>query len=152
MSKIRKEQIDCFLAPRKLAIAGASRNPQKFGHQIVNHLLANGYAVTPINPNADEILGLPCLKKVHELPGDIDSLLIVTPQSETDQILREAIQRGIKNIWVQQSAETADTLRIAEEYQREIITRKCIFMFAEPVSSIHKFHRGLVRLLGSLPK
>ena len=152
MKKVTKEQIDTFLADKKIAVAGASRNPQKFGCQVLNSLKKNGYQVLPINPNAEEILGVKCYNEVNELPKDVDSLLILTPKAETDKVLVSAIKKGIKNIWVQQSAHTEETLKIAEEYEKEIIHGKCIFMFAEPVQSIHKFHRTIVKIFGGLPK
>jgi uncharacterized protein len=150
--KVRKQQITDFLESKRLALAGVSRDTKKFGNQVFNDLKKKGYTVLPINPQADTIDGEKCYKSVAELPGDVDSLVIMTPKSTTDSILREAISKGIKNIWVQQTSETSETLKIAEKYQREIISGKCIFMFSEPVTSIHKFHRSMVKLFGGLPK
>ncbi len=79
------------------------------------------------------------------------SLLIVTPKNQTDNVLRQAIHKGIKYIWVQQMSETRETVSLAQEYDREIIHKKCIFMFAEPVVGVHKIHRFLAGLFGRLP-
>ena len=89
---------------------------------------------------------------MNDLPRDVSHLLILTPKEETDVVLREAINKGITNIWVQQMSETADTIRIAEEYNVELITGKCIYMFAEPVAGVHKFHRTLMKWFGKLPR
>jgi predicted CoA-binding protein len=150
--KVRKQQIIDFLSGRKLALAGVSRDPNKFGNKVFKDLSKNGYSIVPINPNASDIDGVKCYGSVNELPADIDSLLIMTPKAMTDNILREAISKGIKNIWVQQMSETSDTLKIAEEYQKEIIFGKCIFMFAEPVAGFHKFHRTLLKIFGAIPR
>ena len=150
--KITRKDIERFFEPRKLAIAGASRNPKKFGNQIFKELLNRGYEVFPVNPHADEIEGVKCYHSVSDIPGEVKSLLIVTPREHTDEVLREAINKGISNIWVQQMSETEDTIKIAEEYQVDVIYKKCIFMFAEPVAGIHKFHRTIVRIFGRLPK
>jgi predicted CoA-binding protein len=149
---VTKKMIEEFLEPRKLAIAGVSRNPKKFGYLVFRDLKANGYKVYPVNPNADKINGDLCYKNIKDLPADIKSILILTPKKETDNVLREAINKGILNIWVQQMSETKNTIKIAEEYQKEIIHRKCIFMFAEPVKGVHKFHRLMLKLFGMLPK
>ena len=150
--KITKKDIEKFFEPKKLAIAGASRNTKKFGHGIFKELLSKGYEVIPVNPNATEIDGVKCYHNVSEIPGNVKSLLIVTPKEETDGVLREAINKGIANIWVQQMSETEDTIKIAEEYQVDVIYKKCIYMFAEPVAGFHKFHRTIVRIFGGLPK
>jgi predicted CoA-binding protein len=150
--KVRKQQITTFLNGKRLAIAGVSRDPKKFGHLVFKDLTKNGYTILPVNPNVESIDGVKCFKSVNDLPGDVESLLIMTPKPMTDNTLREAISKGIRNIWVQQMSETKDTLRIAEEYQREIISGKCIYMFAEPVSGFHKFHRAVMKIFGGLPK
>jgi len=150
--KVTKEQINSFIEGKPIAIAGVSRSPRKFGYQVFNELKKKGYEVIPVNPHAETIDNDLCYKSVDDLPEQVESLLIVTQKNQTDAVLRDAIRKGIKNIWVQQMSETADTIRIAEEYSIELITGKCIFMFAEPVTGFHKFHRTLMKWFGRLPK
>lgn len=150
--KVSRQQIEDFFNGKQIAIAGVSRNPKKFGYTVFKELTDKGYDVLPINPNAEEIDGVKCYNNIAGLPDQVESILIITPKEQTDNLLREGIIKGIKNIWVQQMSNTQETLKIAEEYQKEIIFGKCIFMFSEPVGSIHKFHRTLVRIFGGLPK
>jgi uncharacterized protein len=149
---ITKKDIEKFLEPKKLAIAGVSRDPKKFGHQVYDELKKRGYEVYPVNPQTSELAGEKCYRSVSELPAGVDRLLIVTPKNETDTILREAVKKGITRVWVQQMSETKDTVKIAAENQVDLIFKKCIFMFADPVTSIHKFHRTLLQWFGRLPK
>lgn len=150
--KVTKEQIHSFFQSDSIAIAGVSRNEKKFGRMVFDEMKKNGYNVIPINPSTNEIDGQTCYSEIDKLPDSIDSLLIATPKDQTDKILRKAINKGIKNIWIQQHSNTDQTLEIAEEYDKEIIHKKCIFMFAEPVAGFHKFHRTLVKVFGQLPK
>ncbi len=147
-----RKDIEQFLDDKTFAIAGVSRNPSKFGHMVYRDLKKWGYRVFPINPNAEAIDGDRCYKSLSDLPAGIDHLLILTPRKETDQVLKEAIKKGITRIWVQQMSETKDTLRLAEEYNIDIIHKRCIYMFAEPVAGIHKFHKTLMKIFGRLPK
>ena len=149
--KVTRQQIQNFLEKKTIAMAGVSRNPNKFGYQVFKELRAKGYEIIPINPNADSIDEVQCYADVGDIPGEVESLLIMTPKDKTDKILRDAIKRGIKHIWVQQMSETEETLKVAEEFQQEIIHRKCIFMFAEPVAGAHKFHRVLLKVFHALP-
>ncbi|OFY59718.1 MAG: hypothetical protein A2Y87_12445 [Bacteroidetes bacterium RBG_13_46_8] len=149
---IAKKDIEKFLEPKKLAVAGVSRDPKKFGHQVFEELRKRGYEVYPVNPKTPEIAGEKCYSSVSELPAGIDRLLILTPKQQTDAVLREAAKKGITRVWVQQLSETKDTLKIAEENHLDLISRKCIFMFVDPVTSIHKFHRTLLKWFGRLPK
>jgi uncharacterized protein len=149
---VTKKQIEGFLKGKRIAVAGVSRNPKKFGYQTFKNLSKLGYTIVPVNPNTDMIDDVKCYRHIADLPSDIESILIMTGKENSNAILRESIQKGIKNIWVQQMSDTIDTLKIAEEYQKEIIFKKCIFMFAEPVKGAHKFHRNLKRLFNLLPK
>lgn len=149
---VTKKDIDAFLSSKKLAIAGVSRSPKSFSREVCRELKKRGYEVLPVNPNTDEIEGDKCYRSIEDLPEDIKSLLILTPRHETDTVLRNAINQGFENIWVQQMSETAGTIKIADEYNKDIISKKCIFMFAEPVAGIHKFHRTITGIFGGLPK
>lgn len=152
LTMVTKKQIQDFLEPKKLAIAGVSRDSKKFGYMVYRDLKKNGYEVYPVNPKAPEIDGSKCYPSVSDLPGDVNRLLILTPRKDTDDVLREAIGKGIRSVWVQQMSETPDTVRIADENQVDLIQKKCIYMFADPVVSIHKFHRTLVKFFGRLPR
>lgn len=149
---ITKKDIEKFLEPKKLAIAGVSRNPKKFGHQVYDELKKKGFEVYPVNPQTSEMAGEKCYRSVSELPAGVDRLLILTPKNETDAILREAVKKGITRVWVQQMSETKDTVKIARENNVDLIFKKCIFMFADPVTSIHKFHWTILKWFGRLPK
>jgi len=148
----KKESINQFLAPKKLAVAGASRNTKKFGYAVFNELRQKGFDVCPVNPNADLIDGVTSYKSVMELPAGYEKLFIVTPKNETDVIIKQAAEKGIKHIWIQQMSNSPESSKIAKEHGIELIEKECIFMFAEPVNSVHKFHRFLWKVFGQLPK
>jgi len=148
----KKESINQFLAPKKVAIAGASRNNKKFGYAVFNELRQKGFDVCPVNPNTDAIDGVTCYKSVKEIPVGYEKLFIVTPKNETNNIIQQAIDKGIKHIWVQQMSSTPESSKIANELNVDLIENECIFMFAEPVTSVHKFHRFIWKVFGKLPK
>lgn len=145
-------EIQKFLEPRKLAIAGASRNLKKFGGVVFKELQANGFILYPINPNAEEIQGVKCYKSVDGLPADVEHLLILTSKEETDSVVHSAIKKGIKMIWIQQKSETPEAVKIIEEAGIPLIYNKCIMMFASPVKGVHGFHRFLTKTFGAYPK
>ncbi len=149
--KVTQDQISSFLQSESIAIAGVSRNPKKFGRIIYDELKKKGYNVIPINPTAEDIDGQKCYNTIDQLPVNTDALIIATPKTQTDQVLQDAFSIGLKNIWVQNHSNTKNTIKIAEENNQQIIYKKCIFMFAEPVSGVHKFHRTLTNIFGQLP-
>ena len=99
------ESIQKFLSAKRFAVAGASRDREKYGNKIFRALLASGRDVVPINPCAQSIEGVesyPTIGRIQDTPA---SLSIVTPPHITRQIVREAILSGVKNIWMQPGAE-----------------------------------------------
>lgn len=145
-------EIQTFLAPRKIAVAGASRNVKKFGGVIFKELREKGFVLYPVNPNAEEIQGVKCYKTVEDLPDDVEHLLIVTQKNETESVAKSAVKKGIKMIWIQQKSDTQEAINIIEEAGIPLIYKKCILMFADPVKSIHAFHRFFVKTFGGYPK
>jgi len=150
--KTSKKSIEKFLEARKMAIAGVSRNPKKFGVTVYKELKAKGYIVFPVNPNADLIEGEACFHSVSALPLDVRNLLVITPRDQTIQVVKEALAKGIDNIWIQQMSETKEVLDYLKEKDVNLVYKECIMMWSEPVKSIHKFHRWILKFFGKLPK
>ena len=144
--------IEKFLEPKKLALAGASRNPKKFGGTVLKELTGKGYEVYPINPNASEIQGLKCYPSVAKLPEGVKHLLIVTPKKETEAVAEEAVSKGMEMVWIQQMSDTPEAIKLIDDAGIPVITKKCILMFAGPVEGPHRFHRFLVKMFGRYPK
>jgi predicted CoA-binding protein len=139
--------IDEFITSKKIAIAGVSRNPKKFGHLLYCTLKDKGYEVYPVNPNADSIDGCLCYQKIADLPDDVKNLLVTTARKDTDIVVKEAIDKGFKNIWLQSGCETSDSIRIANENHVNLVFGCCILMYAQP-TGFHKFHQVLSRWFG----
>ena len=144
--------IQSFLETKEFAIAGVSRNPKKFGRHVYEHLKDNGYKIYPVNPNMEDINGETCYKSIQDLPENVDRIFIVTPARETEESVRLSLEKGIRNIWIQQRSDTPQALDLLKDQQVNLIHNKCIFMFADPVSGPHKFHRFINKLFGSYPK
>ena len=150
--KASRIAIESFLSTKKIAIAGVSRNSKKFGYTVFQELSQKGFDVYPINANTNSLGGTPCFQSVSALPSDVRNLLILTPKDQTTGLVREAVSTGISGIWIQQMSETPEAIRFAEENKVNLISKQCILMWAEPVKSIHRFHRNLKKLFGLLPK
>ncbi|MFW6326720.1 MAG: CoA-binding protein [Bacteroidota bacterium] len=146
------QDIQDFLASKKMAVAGVSRDKKKFGYSVFSHLKQHGFEIAPINPNTSEIDGTPCFTSVKDLPEGTENLLVLTPKSKTLEVLSEAEQKGIKRIWIQQMSETPEVMEFTKGKDYSVISKKCIYMFSEPVSGIHRFHRGITKLFGQYPK
>ncbi len=144
--------IHSFLETREFAVAGVSRDPKKFGRRVYEHLRENGYQIYPVNPNAELLNGEKCYRSIAELPAEVDRIYIVTPADQTAESVRQSLDRGIRNIWIQQRSESPEAIDLINGREVNLIHNECIFMFAEPVKGGHAFHRFFSRLFGSYPK
>ena len=90
-----------FLAPKKLALAGVSRNEKKFGFMAFKELREKGYEIYPIHPEAEEIGGVKCYHSVAEVPAGVMHLVSMVPKDQTRSVVEQALDRGIRNIWIQ---------------------------------------------------
>lgn len=100
------EKIEQFLAAPAFAVAGASTSREKYGNKVLRCYMQRGRKVVPLHPKEPSIEGLPCVASVADLPADVESLSIVTPPPVTEQVVEQAIARGIRNVWMQPGAES----------------------------------------------
>jgi uncharacterized protein len=147
-----RQDVDGFLAQKTLAVAGVSRNPQSFSAKSFAELTAKGYKLFPVNPNAESIGGAKCFPSLSRLPEKVGGVLVFTPPSATEKVVREAAAAGIGRIWIQQGAQSPEALAFCREKKLPVVSGQCILMFAEPVASFHGFHRWLKGVFGGLPK
>ncbi|MEM3791205.1 MAG: CoA-binding protein [Candidatus Micrarchaeaceae archaeon] len=90
--------INYMLRPKSVAIIGASREPGKVGHVILENYVNSGYEgrLFPINPNADSILGLKAYKSVKDVPYKVDLSVIAVPAESVPKVLQECGEKGVK--------------------------------------------------------
>ena len=79
-----------------VAVVGASADPTKLGHQTLRNLLEGGFQGTlyPINPKAEEILGIRCYPTIDAVPSDLDLAVIVIPASAVPEVVGQAGRKG----------------------------------------------------------
>jgi hypothetical protein len=145
------KQIEEFMAATPVAFVGVSRNPKKFGQAAFKELKEKGLDVIPVNPQADEILGVKTYRDVKSLPAEVKGVIIMTRKDQTAGVVREARERGIRNIWIQQMADSREALKDLEGSDINYVTGECILMHYKP-HSIHKFHKTLRKIFGLFPK
>jgi len=95
-----KQSLETFFKPSSIAVVGASKNPTKIGHAALKNILISDYQckLYPINPDDDEILGLKCYKKLTDVPGPIDLVLISVPSPIVAQIVKDCVAKKVKYI------------------------------------------------------
>ncbi len=88
--------------PQAVAVIGASKNPEKIGHRIVENVVESGYRgrVFPINPKGGEVLGLRAYATLSEIGEPIDLAMIAIPAGRVLDAVNDCGAAGVKNLVV----------------------------------------------------
>jgi len=100
MSKGERHFLDLFFYPKSVAVVGASRNPDTPNFYLVPNLVKLKFPgkIYPVNPNAEEIMGLKAYPDLKSIEGDIDLVVISVPASKTLDIVRDCVAKGVKGV------------------------------------------------------
>jgi acetyltransferase len=95
------DSVDLF-RPRNIAVIGASREPGKVGYAVLKNIIDSGFQgkIYPVNPKAEEILGIKAYKSILDISDDIDLAVIVVPASIALDVAEECGKKGVKHLVV----------------------------------------------------
>ena len=89
---------DTLFNPKSVAIIGASQKALSIGNVITKNLLKYEYKgpIYPINPKADEILGIKAYPSILDVPGEVDLAHISIPAKFAPYAIDECGKKGVK--------------------------------------------------------
>ncbi|MCZ7595448.1 MAG: CoA-binding protein [Hyphomicrobium sp.] len=90
--------LEKLLAPRSVALVGASPEPRTVGSIIAHNLLHGGFAgpVWLVNPRHASIDGVPCFASLDALPEAPDLVVVATPPATVPAVIAQAVARGTR--------------------------------------------------------
>jgi uncharacterized protein len=152
-----KDAAHAFLAHRRIAVTGVSRDPKTHGANIVfNRLRERGYEVFAINPNAETVEGVTAYPDLASVPGGVEAVVIGTSPEHADGTVRECVALGVRHVWMHRSVDKGSVSESATRYGREhgvtVIDGGCPCMFAPTADPGHRVMKGLFTLTGAVPR
>ncbi len=110
--------------PRAIAILGASRAPQKWGHVAAKQLMEGGFPgeIYLINPSVSEILGRTTYPSLLAVPGPVDLAVIATSFNHVSQSVDDCIAHGVKGIVII-TAGFSETGPAGRELEQQLVAR-----------------------------
>jgi len=124
-----EELIKAFLDRKNIfAVVGASRDPEKYGHQVYRDLRNAGYRVYCVNPNADEVLGDKCYPSLEALSAKPDVVDVVVPPKITEQLVKTCKKLGITKVWMQPGSESKTAIKFCEENGIDVVHGVCVMV------------------------
>ena len=146
-----------FLAKRRIAVTGVSRQRDGHGGNIVYRRLRDrAYDVFAVNPNADEVEGDPCYHDLRSIPGGVEAVVIATRPEVAEDTMRECAELGIEHVWMHRGPGSGSVSEAAADYGRThgiaVIDGGCPCMFGPTADLGHKLMRLVFTLNGNVPK
>jgi acetate---CoA ligase (ADP-forming) len=99
---VDRDVLDGLFRPKSVAIVGASSQPGKIGYTVLSNLLESKFSgpIYPVNPSADEILGLKVYPTILDVPEQVDAAVIVVPAKFVPQVVEDCGKKGVKGLIV----------------------------------------------------
>jgi predicted CoA-binding protein len=152
----RMENIRDFLAQKRFAMVGVSRQPKDDSRALFREFQTRDYQPVPVHPEATEIEGTPCFGHLRDIQPPVDSVLLMTSPAVTDLVVRECVEAGVKRVWFYRGAGhgslTTTALQMCEANGIQTVAGECPFMFLDSTPWIHRFHGLVKKITGSYPR
>ena len=150
------KNIEDFLARKRLAIVGISRDPRDFSRTVFREFQSRQFEVFPVNPLVSLIDDHHCFSELKEIPPPVESVLIMTPPNVTEDIVLQCRDVGVKSVWLYRAAgagaSSPNAISFCKEHHIDVIEGRCPMMFLSDTGYVHRVHRFFSKLTGNYPK
>jgi len=146
-----------FLAQKRIAVVGVSRDEKQPANLIYRRLRDTGHEVFAVNPNAEQVEGDPCYAALAAIPGAApDGVVVVTTPQVAEEVVADAQAAGIPRVWLHRGMGPGSSSEPAVEFCTEhgiaVIPGGCPCMFGETSDPGHRGMRVMLQLTGKVPR
>ncbi|HAV77443.1 MAG TPA: CoA-binding protein [Anaerolineae bacterium] len=117
---------DILLSANTIASVGLSSSMEKESYWIVAYLMEQGYKIIPVNPKADEILGVKVYKSLSDIPDKVDVVQVFRKPEDVPPVVEEAITIGAKVVWMQEGIVNEEAAKTARDAGLQVVMDACM--------------------------
>lgn len=154
--KVKRSEIDDFLAQKRIAIVGVSRSVRDFTRMLYREFLKRGYDVVAVNPGVSEIDGRKCYESVRQIEPPVSAVLLMTKPEVTDRIVEDCLAVGVTHVWMYRASGRGAVSETAVDRCRsrglKVVAGECPFMFFQKPGFVHGVHGWIRKIAGSYPR
>lgn len=118
---------EILISAKTIAVVGLSPKPERPSHGIALYLRDAGYKVVGVNPGISEFEGERVYKSLSDIPEPIDIVDIFRRPEEVGPIVKEAIAKGAKAVWMQEGIVNNDAADEARAAGLKVVMNRCIY-------------------------
>jgi predicted CoA-binding protein len=150
------DTIQSFLAQKRIAMIGISRDPKSFSAQLFQEFMRRRYEMIPVNPQGGVVAGKQCVVRVQDIKPPVEAAIVMTTPEVTEHVVRDCAEAGVWRIWMFRGAGKGSVSRKAVEFCREhgmqVIPGECPFMFFPHTEFFHRAHGFFRKMAGHYPQ
>lgn len=113
-------------AAKNIAVVGLSPDESKPSNEVAKFLIERGFNVFPIYPKFDEILGRRVYRNLAQIDEDIDIAVMFRKGEFANELVKDAVKKGVKTLWLQLGITNDAAGAIARENGINFVQDKCI--------------------------
>ncbi len=137
-----------ILAPRSVAILGASDSPIKAGGRPIDYMRRFGFKgdIYPVNPHRRQIQGMPSYRQLTDLPAQPDIVIVSVASQDVVQAIDDSIAVGARAAVIYSSG-FAELGAAGQKHQQELVERARaggVRLFGPNTQGIANFRDGAV--------
>lgn len=122
----RDEIRDILKQAKRIAVVGLSDNPDRTSYMVSKAMQDAGYEIIPVNPKAEEILGVKAVKSLKEIEGHVDIVDVFRRSEFLPEVAKEFAEIDAKVFWAQQGLENEEAYNFLKEKGYTVIMDRCI--------------------------
>jgi len=147
--------IHAFLQAKRVALVGVSHEEKDFTRSLWTELRSRGVDVVPVNPKLDVLEGVEAFKDISAVTPPVDAVYVATPASASLGVMKAAVAAQVPVVWLHKGGGPGalDDAAVAwgRTHGAHVVAGQCLHMFLDHPNWVHRFHRGIKRILGDLP-
>jgi predicted CoA-binding protein len=109
-----------------IVVVGASSIDEKPSHWVSEYMIEQGYRVIPVNPEEQEVFGVPCYPDLASVPTPVDFVNVFRRPEYCADVVRDAIDAGAKVVWLQLGIVSDEARRLAEAAGITFVQDRCV--------------------------
>jgi len=113
-----------------VAVLGASANPERYSHQAVARLQANGHAVFPVHPTVSEILGIPVRASLSDIPVPLDTVTVYLSPGKSAALVGDFLRSRPRRVILNPGAENPPLTASLREHGIEVVEACTLVLLA----------------------
>jgi predicted CoA-binding protein len=137
---------EAFWTGSSYAFVGHSAK-KGFPHISYAQAKKSGKKVFAVDPSVDQIDGDKTYPNLRSLPRKVHGVVLEVPREETLDLVKQAADAGIKNIWIHMNRETPEALEFARKKRLNVLTGTCAVMYVAQGFTYHSIHKWINKVL-----